>query len=280
MTKQKKSKLRIPKWLAITFLVLGILFLLGATTGQLDMFIIGTVLTTLAIIGFVGNKKPRTVQSEKIAPVVTPVAQHQQPIQQPKKKGWYATWWGILLIIFVCMPVGIMTFAIALSVASYDENKSNNSQTTRKTVEDAAKQQAEDEAAAREITKILVEGAVESYAPKYCETHQQKNVPLPPADGEYYGDGKNNLTTDECRAIITYLAERVGSSVQSLESISNAKISIGMNRHELLMSWGLPNDINSTHTASGERAQWVYGNPIYGANYVYLDNDVITTIQN
>src|SRR5690606_8679977 len=56
MTKQKKPGLQMPKWLAKTFLVLGILFLLGATTGALDMLIIGSVLTVLGIIGFRSNK--------------------------------------------------------------------------------------------------------------------------------------------------------------------------------------------------------------------------------
>ncbi len=197
---------------------------------------------------------------------------HQQtpPIQQKKK--WYTTWWGILLIIFVYIPIGLTVFMMVLAVASYEESNDNSTQSNQqKTPEESAKQQAEDKAAAKKLTKTLIE----SYVPKYCETHQQRNVPLPPADGEQYGEGKNYLTTKECRAIITYLVDRVGSSAQSLESISNAEINIGMNRHELLMAWGLPRDINSTHTAAGERAQWVYN-----SSYVYLENDVITVVQN
>lgn len=32
--------------------------------------------------------------------------------------------------------------------------------------------------------------------------------------------------------------------------------------------------------SGGDWEQWVYGNPIYGANYVYFDNDIVTSIQN
>lgn len=99
-------------------------------------------------------------------------------------------------------------------------------------------------------------------------------------DGSDYGQGKNNLTTDDCRLIVTYLVENVGTSAEKMELIAQAKISIGMNRHELLMSWGAPDDTNTTNTAYGSSTQWIYGNPLYSANYVYMSDDVITTIQN
>lgn len=230
----------------------------------------------------------------------------QQPNKKKSsKKPWYKKSWGVVLIIlsvitltfpivlFVLMwqskkfpkwaKITITVFVAIVAVGAANSEESGNqasqndktAQTSEQTAEDIVKQQTEDEAA-KEITKTLIEG----YVPRYCETHQQKNVPLPPADGGQYGNGKSSLNIDECRAIITYLVERVGSSAQSLESISSGKITIGMNRHELLMSWGVPSDTNNTTTVGGKSSQWVYGNPIYGANYVYLDNDVITAIQN
>ena len=44
-----------------------------------------------------------------------------------------------------------------------------------------------------------------------------------------------------------------------------------MNELELNLSWGNPNDKNNTTGSWGIHTQWVYGNPIYEANYVYLE---------
>ena len=286
MTKQKQSKLRIPKWLAITFLVLGILFLLGGTTGAVDMLIIGAFLTVLAIVGFVGNKKKLPKTKPPVAQLVN-VTQQEQPIpkqniQQPtvaiakKPKSPLAMMRDVLIII-VLLPLALVIVVVWFTVANHSpEENRNQGQSAQQTAE----QQAEDEAAAREITKTLIEG----YVPRYCETHKEKRIPLPYQNGDEWKYNVENpkvgVTEEDCRNVITYLVNNVESSAANLERISNGEISIGMNRHELLMSWGVPSDVNSTHTTGGSRDQYVYGNPIYGANYVYLDNDVITAIQN
>lgn len=36
---------------------------------------------------------------------------------------------------------------------------------------------------------------------------------------------------------------------------------------------------NTTSTKGVVHEQWVYGNPLYGATYMYFDNDVLTTVQ-
>ena len=41
-------------------------------------------------------------------------------------------------------------------------------------------------------------------------------------------------------------------------------------------SWGKPKEINRTTTKYGSHEQWVYGD----GNYLYLDNGVVTSIQN
>lgn len=287
MIKQKKIKRRIPKWLAITFLVLGIIFLLGGTTGEVDMLIIGTVLTALAIVGFVGNRKksPKTkltaAQPVSVTQQEQPVPQHniQQPTIAPpsKKSKSPLSVMRDILIIIVLLPIALVIVVVWFVVANHNpEADGNQRQAAQQTVE----QQAEDEAAAREIAKTLIEGHV----PRYCETHREKRVPLPYQDGDEWKynveNPKVSVTEEDCRSVITYLVNNVESSAANLERVSNGEISIGMNRHELLMSWGVPSDVNSTHTTSGSRDQYVYGNPIYGASYVYLDNDVITAIQN
>lgn len=51
---------------------------------------------------------------------------------------------------------------------------------------------------------------------------------------------------------------------------------IGMSETDVkLSSWGNPDSINKTKTENGVHEQWVYGN----GRYIYLDNGVVTAIQ-
>lgn len=272
---------KLPKWLSIALLLLGLVFLLGDTVGP----IIGIVFIILGIIGFLGNRKLKvtqpksasTIQHRPVQQLVTPKSSSSTSPKKSKSPLAIARD-TVFLIIFapIALIIVVVWFVVATDYRPESKNNNRSQTTTQQTAQDKAKQQAEDEAAAKEITKIFID----EYTPRYCNTHQHKNIPLPPPEGQPYGKGKDNLTLDECRTIITYLVDQVGTSSQKLESIVDSKVSVGMNRHELLMSWGSPSDIKSTHTALGESAQWVYGNPIYGANYVYLDNDIVTAVQN
>lgn len=52
-------------------------------------------------------------------------------------------------------------------------------------------------------------------------------------------------------------------------------IKIGMTAAEVTAScWGKPERVNTTHYTGGDHQQWVYG-----YNYVYLRNGVVTSIQ-
>jgi len=54
-------------------------------------------------------------------------------------------------------------------------------------------------------------------------------------------------------------------------------VQIGMTKEEVLTDgWGRPIDVNKTTTANGTREQWVYDDN----NYLYFEDDVLTTIQN
>lgn len=195
--------------------------------------------------------------------------------EKVSKKKWYK---NPIIIVLLGIPFGIsmlITFAAVIyGVATYD---GSDNLVERKETSVAQQDTNDDEiiAAAEEITETLIEG----YVPRYCENHQNRRIPLPyEKNGEWLYDTENpttKLTNTECRNVVTYLVNNVGSSGQALESISEAKITIGMNRHELLLSWGVPNDVNSTHTTYGSSAQWVYN-----SSYVYLDGDIITAIQN
>lgn len=54
-------------------------------------------------------------------------------------------------------------------------------------------------------------------------------------------------------------------------------VKLGMTAAEVRASqWGPPSKINRTITTTGTREQWVYG----GHNYIYLENGLVTAIQN
>ena len=69
------------------------------------------------------------------------------------------------------------------------------------------------------------------------------------------------------------------SDLQYCENIIEKRYWLGMSRNWAKMSVGSPDDINTTVIKGLERQQWVYGNPIYGATYLYFDNDVLTSYQ-
>ena len=65
-----------------------------------------------------------------------------------------------------------------------------------------------------------------------------------------------------------------------IKLIAERKVAIGMTKVEVVYAWGSPNDINRTISSNSTWEQWVFGNPIYGANYVYFDDGIVTSMQN
>lgn len=58
------------------------------------------------------------------------------------------------------------------------------------------------------------------------------------------------------------------------DTVVNKKICIGMTKEEVLLSWDRPKDIHRTVTANSTHEQW-----IYGKQYLYFDNEILTTWQ-
>jgi hypothetical protein len=65
-------------------------------------------------------------------------------------------------------------------------------------------------------------------------------------------------------------------SIHTWKAICNKQVYIGMNKQQAIMSWGFPDDINTTINRLGRQEQWVYSH----SSYLYFDNDTLTTIQN
>lgn len=60
--------------------------------------------------------------------------------------------------------------------------------------------------------------------------------------------------------------------------ILEGKITKGMNKEEVVASWGRPNDINRTVGSWGVHEQWVYGSAP-NTRYLYFENDKLTSWQ-
>jgi ribosomal protein L37AE/L43A len=64
-------------------------------------------------------------------------------------------------------------------------------------------------------------------------------------------------------------------SLDDCETILKGQVRVGFTKDQAITAWGRPEDINRTTSAYGTSEQWVYG-----YNYLYFDDGVLTTIQN
>lgn len=192
-----------------------------------------------------------------------------------QNKQWYKKWWGVLLIIFVFIPLFFMVFSVTLILNSPRQNN----QVTPNNSEQDASQKIEELARTQELI-------TNTYSPTYCQNHQDITINEPTLNSQNWpgADNTTGLSDEECQIIIRKLfSERDDYATNIIESyikaISERKVAIGMTKVEVVYSWGSPKDINRTTFANGTSEQWVYGN-IYNSRYVYFDNNIVTTIQN
>jgi colicin import membrane protein len=118
-------------------------------------------------------------------------------------------------------------------------------------------------------------------APIYCEKRKSVKVKLT-AEGEANGWPSNDgtgWTSAECTIIISKLFDS-GATEQELDLVADGKYAIGMHEMSLLYSVGSPRDINTTSSFGYKRSQYVYGDPLYNATYIYVENGTVTTVQN
>jgi hypothetical protein len=64
------------------------------------------------------------------------------------------------------------------------------------------------------------------------------------------------------------------------DEIRHNKASIGMNEYEAKAAWGFPLDVNTTTTAAGQQQQWVYGHYSDAMSFIYVQDGLVTAIQN
>lgn len=230
----------------------------------------------------------------------------RQPKKKTLQKPWHKKPWGIALIV---LSVITLTFPIVLFVLMWQSKKfpkwskiavtvfvaiivigaigseesRNQTDQSNKNAQTTEQKRAEEQK--KKDAEAAYQKVLDTYAPVYCANHQDitVNEPTLQADGWPMADNRKGITADECKILIGLLyLQRDGYANREswIKSVAERKVAIGMTKVEVVYAWGSPGDINKTITGGNTHEQWVFGNPIYGANYVYFDNDIVTSIQN
>jgi hypothetical protein len=83
-----------------------------------------------------------------------------------------------------------------------------------------------------------------------------------------------------CKPSITKVRRTVSRhpawSDDVLAAVVCGSAQIGMTKEQAIAAWGRPSSVNRTTYASGTNEQWVYNM----TNYLYFDDDRLTSIQN
>lgn len=121
-------------------------------------------------------------------------------------------------------------------------------------------------------TPAVTQAEIDDLAQRYYDSH----IKMKWFDGQFYG---GSLTPEVAKRLMRDCIDTFESK-QRCEEVIAEKFWIDMTSDWATMSLGNPNDINRTVTGSSTREQWVYGDPIYGATYLYFDNGTLTSYQN
>lgn len=85
---------------------------------------------------------------------------------------------------------------------------------------------------------------------------------------------------DELRRVRGEAAlERMNLTARSREAVAQRRVFVGMPAADARKSWGEPTRVNRTITAGSDREQWVYRRASGKTQYVYVEDGVVTAIQ-
>lgn len=140
----------------------------------------------------------------------------------------------------------------------------------------------------RTFTKIKVLGANVLEKPKcqfschvvvlQVELEDGRSFDLDFGYADYWRGGENGtfalaLNVKEPKKTYPSWGKRV------LEAIAAGEVFVGMKDYQVVMSWGFPSHKRTTHTRTLKHEQWVYGDPLNGASYIYLKDGKVSAIQ-
>ncbi len=170
------------------------------------------------------------------------------------KKGW--VWFILLVILFYAVVFSAIDPLKQIERAKKSVSENANITPTPAITEDYKNNLAQTFCNARSKPSIRSVN-LDDFILMYEKSGQ--TVQLRPANGAY-------PTTENCQKIIDICLKLWEK--KECEDIAATNIWIGMDKEELILSWGLPKDRNNSVYSFGVNSQWVYGN--FGP-YVYLE---------
>ena len=120
-------------------------------------------------------------------------------------------------------------------------------------------------------TPIATEEEIDDMAHRYFDNHIQMNW-----NKDQFDNGE--LTSEAALQTIRDCLDEFKNK-EDCEHIIDELYWIGMPAEWAIKSVGNPDDVNSTVFTNYRQEQWIYGNPIYGATYLYFENDTLKSYQ-
>lgn len=214
------------------------------------------------------EKDKKRIEEEEIyrAQVRSELKKKKREKEQPKRK---ASWWKPTPAAKVFLISMVVIFFILIFRGSPNKNSDSSPNT-----------EVNDSQAELEKEAEMKQKKAQELAMKFCEERGSQSVRFVNFDdySEMFSKapqkvtlrpGETPPTQESCKRIANICLEMWPED--ECKNIAEKKIWINMTENQLILSWGLPNDRNNTTGAWGVHSQWVYGNPIYGGSYVYLE---------
>lgn len=186
-------------------------------------------------------------------------------LNKEKAKKTSKSWMILLLFPLI---VGVLMLNSKTSTNNSDTQKKENVPTPTIAITEEYKQNLADNFCEQRSKPNVRAVNFEDYIA--MNNQAPKEVTLHPANGVY-------PTVENCKMIAQICLDTW--TKEECKNIADMKIWIGMSNNELILSWGLPSDRNNSTYSFGTNSQWVYGNPIYGASYVYLEGKDNTSMK-
>lgn len=176
--------------------------------------------------------------------------------------------WTFNLIFF-----SIIILIVVMCIVFFIDSMKKGSEANKIRVAEIAKE-------AKQAEKKNRSATIKKYSSAYCKKRQ--NTVVTNTTGKWPLNDGSGWTTKECKTIISKLYDAgVTGDDNEFELVINGNYAIGMYEMSVIYSLGTPNDVNTTRTGTDYvRRQLVYGNPLYGATYIYTENGKVTSVQN
>ena len=194
-----------------------------------------------------------------------------------RKKG--RTWWFLAIIIFIAIVLFSSKFFTTINTAIIRSNVSYSEKIAKETgTERIQKEEARQENIKELSSDFCTQRQFESDGSNFCyHCADLKDVIKSFDSNVSINEAKTSALKEDCDRVAELCLDKWG--FDDCLKIAFHQNWIGMTEHQLVISFGAPDDINNTTSKWGKTSQWIYGEFPYVVLYIYLDNGVVTSWQ-